>query len=152
MPRQIAFACDHAAFHVKDTLIKMITSAGEDIEVNYLGPTTGDSVDYPDFAAAVCAKVASGEAEKGILVCGTGVGMSMAANKVNGIRAALCHDHVTTVLTRQHNNANVLCMGERVSGLEVIQDMIQTFLNTPFSDEARHIRRIEKVTALEKQE
>ncbi|EPY37572.1 ribose 5-phosphate isomerase B [Angomonas deanei] len=78
--------------------------------------------------------------------------MSMAANKVNGIRAALCHDHVTTVLTRQHNNANVLCMGERVSGLEVIQDMIQTFLNTPFSDEARHIRRIEKVTALEKQE
>lgn len=149
MPRRVAFACDHAAFHCHETIIGFIRSAGDDIEVSYLGPTDGEAVDYPDFAAKVCAAVTAGEAEVGVLICGTGIGMSIAANKVHGVRAALCHDHTTASLARQHNNANVVCAGERVVTPEVMKDILTTFLTTPFSNAERHANRIAKVTAME---
>lgn len=150
MSRKVVFACDHAATHCHKEILAFITAAGPNIEAVYVGPTTADAVDYPDYALKVTDAVTKGEAELGVLVCGTGIGMSMAANKVPGIRAALCHDHLTASLTRQHNNANVLCIGERVVGMEVIRDMIATFVNTPFSDAERHQNRIDKITAIEK--
>lgn len=127
----------------------MIRRPGIVEEVQYFGPSSGASVDYPDFAKQVCEAVVSGKADAGILVCGTGIGMSIAANKVRGIRAALCHDHVTAQLCRLHNDANVLCIGERTSGLEVMRDIIETYLATDFSRQARHVGRLEKVKAME---
>ncbi|EPY34653.1 ribose 5-phosphate isomerase B [Strigomonas culicis] len=149
MPRVVAFSCDHAAYHIKDTIVDLIKGVSADIEVLYLGPQNAGSVDYPDYAQVLCEAVTSGRAEVGVLLCGTGIGMSIAANKVPGIRAALCHERLTAQLARLHNNANVVCAGERIVGLEVIRDIITTFLTTEFTNEARHEKRIAKIHQLE---
>ena len=110
--------------------------------------TDGEPCDYPDMAEALCAKITSGEAERGILLCGTGIGMSMAANKIPGIRAAVCSDCFSVRYTRLHNDANVLCMGERVIGQGLAVELVDIFLHTDFEG-GRHQRRVDKITALE---
>jgi ribose 5-phosphate isomerase B len=118
-------------------------------EVEDLGPHAADSVDYPDFAARVAQAVAGGQARFGVLVCGTGIGMSMAANKVPGVRAALCHTEFEARATRSHNDANVLCLGERVTGGGLGASIVEVFLTTPFEG-GRHARRVEKLNALDR--
>jgi ribose 5-phosphate isomerase B len=113
-----------------------------------LGTNSADSVDYPDFAVAVAHKVAAGEG-LGVLVCGTGIGMSIAANKVKDVRAAVCWSEETARLAKEHNNANVLCIGERMLGADVAEGILKTFLSTPFSNEERHARRVGKIDALD---
>jgi ribose 5-phosphate isomerase B len=106
--------------------------------------------DYPDFAAAACSRVAEGGCEKAILVCGTGIGMSIAANKIGGIRCAHCSDTYSAKMARLHNDANVLAVGERVLGEGLLLEIVEAFLSTPFSGEERHKRRVDKITALER--
>jgi ribose 5-phosphate isomerase B len=115
------------------------------VEFKDFGSYDKSSVDYPDYAKEVCASVLEGECTEGILICGTGIGISMAANKIKGIRAALCHDCFSAEATKLHNNANVLCMGGRVIGAEHAMKIVDTFLNTKFSNEERHIRRVDKL-------
>lgn len=144
---KIALGADHAGYRLKDELRTFIQSLGHDVED--VGCSGGDSVDYPDFAAAACGKVISGEAERAILVCGTGIGMSITANKIPGIRCALVHDTFSARATREHNDSNVLAMGERIIGPGLAQDIISTWLDTDFSKSARHEKRIHKITAVE---
>jgi len=138
----IVIASDHAGVEYKTALFEVIRSSGRDIRD--LGPSEATSVDYPDFAHPVAQAVASGEAEAGILICGTGIGMSMSANRHQGVRAALCHDAFTAEMSRRHNDANVLCMGARVTGLGVAEQMVWIFLNTEFEG-GRHQRRVERI-------
>ncbi|KAG5500526.1 hypothetical protein JKF63_03620 [Porcisia hertigi] len=152
MSKRVALGCDHAVYSAYQEIVGIITATGIVSSVSYMGPSSAASVDYPDYAAQVCQAILKGEADTGILICGTGIGMSIAANKFNGIRAALCHDHVTAQLSRQHNNAQVLCIGVRTCGMEVIRDIITTFLSTEFSTEGRHSCRIAKITEMEKQQ
>jgi ribose 5-phosphate isomerase B len=112
----------------------------------------GSSVDYPDIAEAVCKRVLKAEDNRGIIVCGTGIGVSIAANKIKGIRAALCADHYSAKLTRQHNDSNVLCLGGRTIGEEVAWELLEVWLNTEFSGDKRHCARVEKITAIEAKE
>ncbi len=142
---KIAIGCDHAAFEMKAHLVEMLK--GKDIEVLDFGTNGPDSVDYPDFAAKVSESVLSGESERGILICGTGLGMSMAANKFRGIRAALCSEPVSARLSREHNDSNVLCMGARMIGTVMAGEIVSTWLKTPFEG-GRHQGRVEKITAL----
>ena len=137
---KVAIGCDHGAIELKEQLIDHLTKKGYEIEDK--GTYTKDSCDYPVYAKKVCESVLSKEAELGVLLCGTGIGMSMAANKVKGIRAALCSDCFSAQATREHNNANVLCMGARVLGPELAFRIADTFLESEFSNEERHIRRI----------
>lgn len=143
----IAIACDHAALDMKKSLMESFEKKGYTFKD--FGCYDNKSVDYPDYAAAVAKSVASGECEKGILICGTGIGMSMAANKVKGIRCALCGDVFSAKATREHNDANVLAMGARVIGIGLAEMITDAFLSTPFSGEKRHQNRIDKITALE---
>jgi len=143
---RVAIGADHAAVALKDALVKELR--GANLPVEDLGTHTTDSVDYPDFAREVAARVAAGTADRGILLCGTGIGMSIAANKVQGIRAAVCHDVTTARLARLHNDANVLCMGGRLIGLTLASDIMQTWLATQFEG-GRHKGRVEKIHALE---
>ncbi|KAG8338986.1 putative Ribose Galactose Isomerase [Trypanosoma vivax] len=149
MGRKVAVGADQAGFAIRESLLQFVRDAGEQFEPVYCGPESAESVDYPDYAARVAQMVARGEVEFGVLVCGTGIGMSIAANKVAGVRAALCHDHYTAVMCREHNDANVLCLGERTTGLAVLKEIIVTFLRTPFSTEERHARRVGKIMALQ---
>jgi ribose 5-phosphate isomerase B len=135
----IVIASDHAGVDLKASLVDEARSAGH--EVRDLGPADAASVDYPDFAHRVAAAVASGEAERGILICGTGLGMSMTANRHRGVRAALCHDAFTAEMARRHNDANVLCLGARVTGAGVAEQIVRIFLDTPFEG-GRHQRRV----------
>ncbi len=139
----IALGCDHAGVELKNEIIKMLDAKG--YEWKDYGCYTTESVDYPDYAHAVAHAVADGVAEKGILICGTGIGISIAANKVKGIRCAHCHDVFSAEATRQHNDANVLAMGARVVGGGLALKIAEAFLETPFSNDERHIRRIEKI-------
>lgn len=143
----IALGADHAGVRLKDELKSFIESLGH--TVLDLGCNCSDSVDYPDYALAVCDKVVAGEADKGILICGTGIGMTIAANKVPGIRCALVHDLFSAKATREHNDTNVLAMGERVIGPGVAQEIIKIWLETDFSGGERHLNRINKVKAIE---
>ena len=143
---KIAIGCDHAAVTLKDALVKELKDAG--YQVHDVGTFSGESVDYPDFAAKVANLVASKAAERGIVLCGSGIGVSIAANKIPGIRASLCHDVTTARLARRHNDANVLCMGGRTSGAAVVSDMVSTWLSTEFEG-GRHTGRIAKIEALE---
>jgi len=136
----IAIGCDHGAFELKLEIIKHLQNRG--VEVKDMGCNDTNSCDYPIYAKAVADEVASGNAELGILVCGTGIGMSMAANKVEGIRAALCADCFSAQATREHNNANILCMGARTTGVGLALMIVDRFVDTPFSNDERHIRRI----------
>jgi len=137
---KIAIGSDHGGFELKQEIIKHLTS--RNIIVEDLGCQDPSSCDYPVYAKAVCDTVTAKNADLGILVCGTGIGMSMAANKQDGIRAALCHDVFSAQATREHNNANVLCLGARVVGPGLALMIVDTFVDTPFSNDTRHIRRI----------
>ena len=144
--KKIAIACDHAALDLKAELIKHLTENG--IECKDYGTYTPDSCNYPDYAEKVCNAIKAGEQELGILVCGTGIGMSMAANKCKGIRAACCTDTFSARFTRLHNDANVLCMGARVVGAGLACDIADIFINTEFEG-GRHQKRVDMVMALE---
>ena len=144
MSKKFYIATDHAGYAVKAYIKEFVSSLGH--EIIDLGPDSADRVDYPDFAKKCADAVLSDEGSFGILVCGTGIGISMAANKIPGIRAALCHDHYTAMLTRQHNDANILCFGERVVGKGVMEDMIEVFANTEFEG-GRHAGRVAKLEA-----
>ena len=136
----IALGCDHGGFALKQEIMRFL----EEKKISYrdCGTYTKDSCDYPEYARKVAEQIRSGECEKGILICGTGIGISIAANKVKGIRAALCHDCFSAEATRLHNDANILCMGGRVVGPGLALKIVDVFLNTPFSGDERHIRRI----------
>ena len=142
----IAIGSDHGGFELKNEIKKHLESRG--FEVKDFGAYTKDSVDYPDIAEAVCKPVANGEFEFGVLVCGTGIGISIAANKIDGIRAALCADVYSAAMCRRHNNANILCLGGRVTGPELAFMIVDTYLREEFEGD-RHQRRIDKITALE---
>ena len=136
----IAIGSDHGGFELKKKLMEHLSERG--LEYKDFGTYSSASCDYPVYAKAVARAVASGECDRGILICGTGIGVSMTANKVHGIRAALCGDCFSAEATRQHNDANILCMGARVVGEGLALKIADTFLDTPFSNDERHIRRI----------
>lgn len=143
---KIALGSDHGGFQLKEEIKKLLIATG--IDYHDFGTHSEESVDYPDFARPVAEGVASGDYDRGILVCGTGIGMSIAANKVKGVRAALCHDCFSAKATREHNDSNVLCLGERVVGRGLALEIAQIWLGTEFAGD-RHQRRIDKITALE---
>ena len=139
----IAIGSDHGGFELKKKLMEHLSERG--LEYKDLGTYSSASCDYPVYAKAVANAVASGECDRGIIICGTGIGVSMTANKVRGIRAALCGDCFSAEATRQHNDANILCMGARVVGEGLALKIADTFLDTPFSNDERHIRRISMI-------
>ncbi len=136
---KIAFGCDHGGFMFKQEIVTLLEQSG--YTVLDMGCFSEESVDYPDFAAAVCAALQDGRAQRGILVCGTGIGMSIAANRHSHIRAALCHEAFTARMSREHNDANILCLGARVLGIGIVLDIVKTWLTTEFAG-GRHLRRI----------
>lgn len=137
---KIAIGCDHGGIDLKKVVLPLLEELGH--EVSDQGTHSTDSVDYPQFAASVCNMVSEETCDRGILICGTGIGMSMAANRNNTIRAALCHDIYTARMSREHNNANILCLGARVIGPGLAEEVVRAWLATDFS-EGRHLRRIE---------
>ena len=144
---KITIGCDHGALELKEE-VKKVLAEFKDIEVRDVGTFTTDSVDYPDIAEKVCADVTSGAADRGIVLCGTGIGISIAANKIKGIRAALCQDVYSARMSREHNNANVLAMGGRVTGFGPAGEIVRVWVQTEFLG-GRHERRVNKVMALE---
>lgn len=146
---KIAIGADHAGYRLKDVVIPFIQQLGHEVED--LGCNCDQSVDYPDYAMTVCDRVKQGAADRGILICGTGIGMSIAANKIPHIRCALVHDLFSAQATREHNDTNVLALGERVVGPGVAQEIIRIWLETPFSEGERHVGRVNKVKQLEQQ-
>lgn len=145
---KIAIGCDHGGFELKEAIIQYLESKGH--EYQDFGTHSLDSCDYPDIAIPVAQKVAAGEFEKGILICGTGIGIGISANKVAGIRAALCHDTFSAHASRQHNDANILTLGQRVIGTGLALDIVDIWLATKFEG-GRHQRRIDKIHACEGQ-
>ena len=139
----IALGCDHGGYDLMQEVMAHLDKRG--IEYKNFGTFTKDSCDYPEYAKLVANAVVDGTCEKGILICGTGIGISIAANKVPGIRCALCHDCFSAKATREHNDTNVLAMGGRVIGVGHALDIVDLFLDTPFSNDARHIRRIQGI-------
>jgi len=138
-------ATDHAGINYKDFVIELLKN--KNIEVEDLGPYSKDRVDYPDFAQKCAKAVKEDSGSFGILICGTGIGMSIAANKVDGIRAALCHDAYTASMARAHNEAQILCFGERVVGLGVVESIIDAFISTQ-PEGGRHTQRVEKIMSI----
>jgi len=138
----IAIASDHAGIGLKADVFRLLQSL--DIEVEDLGPQDAKSVDYPDYAHLLARAVSDGRIERGILICGSGIGMSMAANRHPGVRAALCHDAYTAEMARRHNDANVLCIGERTTGPGVAEQIVRVFIDTDFEG-GRHQRRVAKI-------
>ena len=145
---KIAIACDHGALDMKNMLVSYLQGQGH--AVTDFGTHTNASCDYPEFAAAAAQAVASGECQRGIVLCTTGIGMSIAANKVKGIRCALLSDVVSARLTREHNDTNMMAMGAGIVGNLLAQQIVDTWLGTDFSGGQRHQRRIDKMMALEK--
>jgi len=143
---RIALGCDHRGLNLKQAIVSLITKTEHSYE-DFGGYDT-TPVDYPDIAQEVAEAVARGEFGCGILICSTGIGMSITANKVKGIRAAVCHNPFTARRARQHNNANILCLGADVVGEDSVKEIVQTFLNTEFEG-GRHAQRLEKIEALE---
>ena len=143
---RIALGSDHAGFHLKDLIARHVADAGHD--VLDLGTDSTDRVDYPDFGAAVGRAVAEGRADVGLCVCGSGIGIAMAAGKIPGIRAATVHDVTSARMARAHNDANVMCVGERFTGPQVALDAVDAFLDTDF-DGGRHTARVAKIDALD---
>lgn len=144
---KIGIACDHGAFEYKEYIKQMLIEKG--YEIIDFGTHSCDSCDYPDFAKLCAQSVANQECERGIVICGTGIGVSIVANKIKGIRCALCNDVVSARLTREHNDSNVLALGQRVLGIEIMKEIVSTWLDTPFSNDDRHMRRIEKISQIE---
>jgi len=145
-PMRIAVGSDHAGFQLKELLAAHLSELGHDVDD--LGTHSEESVDYPEFAAAVGRAVTEGRAQLGVCTCGTGMGIAIAANKIPGVRAAVVHDVTTARLARAHNHANVLCMGGRILGTEVAKDAVDTFLETTPAG-GRHERRIEEIAVLD---
>ncbi|MEF9960044.1 MAG: ribose 5-phosphate isomerase B [Niameybacter sp.] len=139
----LAIACDHGGYALKQEILGYLDA--QNIAYKDLGCDSTDAVDYPEYGRRAALAVASGECDKGIVICGTGIGISITANKVAGIRCALCHDCFSAAATREHNNANMLALGARVIGAGHALKVVETFLNTPFSNDERHIRRIEQI-------
>ena len=139
----LALGCDHGGYPLMKEVIDYLEK--NNIEYKNFGTFSEESVDYPAYGKAVANAVAGGECEKGILICGTGIGISITANKVKGIRCALCGDVFSAKATREHNNANILAMGARVTGAGLALEIVKAFLETPFSNDERHIRRIEQI-------
>jgi RpiB/LacA/LacB family sugar-phosphate isomerase len=144
---RLALSADHAGFQMKDELVRHLIHAGHD--VLDLGTNSPDAVDYPDSAEAVALAIRERRAERGVIVCGSGAGVSVAANKVPGIRAAVCHDCYTAHQAVEHDDLNVLCLGARVVGIAVAQEIVDTFIAASFSGEPRHTRRLNKVLSIE---
>lgn len=144
---RLALGADHAGVGYKDLLVAELRAGGQ--EVVDVGTHGTDSVDYPDFALAVAERVASGEVERGIVVCGSAVGVCIAANKVPGVRAGVCHDTYSAAQGVDHDDMNVLCLGERVIGIALARAIVEAFLEAEFSDEPRHRRRLGKVLGIE---
>ena len=143
---QIGLACDHAGFELKEELKAFLKSMG--VEPVDMGTSNEDSVDYPDFGILVAEKISRGELERGILICGTGIGMSIVANKFRGVRAALANDLYSSRLSREHTDANILVIGGRIVGKDLAKEIVRVWLNTPFIG-GRHQRRLEKIKTLE---
>ncbi|MBI3949866.1 MAG: ribose 5-phosphate isomerase B [Acidobacteria bacterium] len=143
---KIAIGSDHAGYEVKETVKQILDEMG--LEYEDFGTYSAESVDYPDFAGRVAEAVAQGQAVRGLLVCGSGIGMSIVANKFPGVRAAVCHNVETARLSREHNDANVLAIGARTTPIKTINEMVRTFFNTEFVG-GRHTRRLEKIEELE---
>ena len=146
---KVVIGCDHAALDMKNQVADYLREKGYD--VTDVGTYTNDSCDYPVIAHSLCKKIQDRSHERGILICGTGIGMSMAANKHHGIRAACCSEPYSAQLTRQHNDANVLCFGARVIGLGTALQLVDTFINTEYEG-GRHQRRVDMVNQIEKDE
>ncbi len=144
---KIAIGCDHTGYELKQHVIDKLTGMGH--EVVDKGCYSADRVDYPDYGFAVAEAVAAGECERGVLICLTGIGMSMAANKVSGIRAALARDVFSVKMTRRHNDANIIAIGAGISGVNLVDEMLDVFFTEPF-DGGRHINRIEKLNNYKK--
>jgi ribose 5-phosphate isomerase B len=143
---RVAIGSDHRGFHVKAKIVELLSRLGHQAED--VGTCSEESCDYPDVAAIVGRKVSEGAADRGILICGTGIGMCIAANKFRGVRAAPCHDDLTAELSRRHNDLNVLCLSADLLGEKLIDRMVEIWLATPF-EAGRHARRIEKIAQLE---
>ena len=146
----IAIANDHSALDMKAEILSLLDQMG--LPYQDFGTDSANSCDYPIFAARAARAVASGACERGIVLCGTGIGVSITANKIPGIRCALCHEAYSARLTREHNDANMLAIGARVTGPELAKDIVRTFLTTPFSGEARHVHRVGLLTRVEQGE
>ena len=146
---RVAIGSDHAGFELKETIKALLDEWA--VPYHDLGPASAASVDYPDFAERVARAVVAGEADRGILVCGTGIGMSIAANKVAGVRAAVAWDEESARLSRQHNDANVMTLGGRTTPRDRVRAMVAAFLETPF-DGGRHVRRLDKIARLERKD
>jgi ribose 5-phosphate isomerase B len=145
---QIALACDHGGFPLKDVIKECILSNGH--TVLDLGTNNTESVDYPDYAEKLGKAMVNGEAERGVLICGSGVGACIAANKIKGVYAAICHDTYSAHQGVEHDNMNVLCLGARVIGAELAVELVDAFLKAKFSNEERHLRRVNKIYRIEK--
>jgi ribose 5-phosphate isomerase B len=141
----VALVADHAGFELKDSLKDLLAEHG--VQTVDLGPETPDPVDYPDMAARLAAALKEGRAQVGVMACGSGIGIAIAANRYPWVRAAMCYDVTTARLAREHNDANVLALGARLIGLEVARDCLLTFLNTPFAG-GRHARRVAKMACM----
>ncbi len=148
--RKIAIGCDHAGIKIKHTVIAHLCECG--YEFVDVGTYSEESCHYPDYASALCKRIQSGECELGILICGTGIGMSIAANKHKGIRAACCSDTFSARLTREHNDANVLCFGERVVGPGLAVDLVDAFLGAEYLNNGNHVIRVKMIADIEKNE
>jgi ribose 5-phosphate isomerase B len=144
---KIAIGGDHAGFELKQQLARFLAEQGHDVADK--GTNGPESVDYPDYAAAVGRAVSSGEVERGVVICGSGVGASIAANKLPGVRAGLCHDTYSARQGVEHDDMNVLVLGARVIGIELARELVRAFLSGRFTNEERHVRRLDKVKALE---
>jgi RpiB/LacA/LacB family sugar-phosphate isomerase len=145
---RVGLACDHAGFPLKDQIAELIRRSGHDV-IDY-GTYSDEPVDYPDFAEKLGRAIQRGDADRGVLVCGSGVGAAVAANKLHGVRAGLCHDTYSARQAVEHDNVNVLALGARVIGPALASELVQAFLRAQFSGEERHLRRLAKVVALEK--
>lgn len=143
---KVAIGCDHGGYQLKEEIKRYLQDSGT--EYKDFGTHSEQSCDYPDYAKLVAGAVAAGECTCGILICGTGIGMSIAANKVPGIRAALCHDCFSAKATREHNDSNILCLGERVIGRGLAMEIVKIWFSTAFTG-GRHQKRIEKITEME---
>ncbi|GAB5046803.1 ribose 5-phosphate isomerase B [Thermodesulfovibrio sp. TK110] len=145
---KVAIGSDHAGFELKEIISRMVKNMG--YELIDMGTGSSCSVDYPDYAEAVAKAVSQGSVERGILICGTGIGMSIVANKFKNVRAALCNDLFTAKMSRLHNDANILCIGGRVVGKDLAMEIVNVWFNTPFEG-GRHSRRIEKINLIERE-
>ncbi len=147
---KLAIACDHGGYDLKKEILALLDSMG--VAYEDFGCDSTASVNYPDYAKKVCKAIRSGDCTRGILVCGTGIGMSMAANKHKGIRAACCSDTFSARMTRMHNDANVLCLGGRVVGAGLALDMVRLFIETEFEGGGRHTERVALLTEIENEQ